>query len=227
MKTYLQLVNEVLKRLREATVGSVDYSTYSTLISTFVNDAKREVENAWNWQVLKTQYIVTPDGVNTEFEITGLEEYDARLAYDDCDQPMVYDVKENDEFQLHEMSIERYTTWKLTDPDGLESNDKPATCAVTKNSDGTWKIVFDGKPASDREYRVYFYEPQAELETSSTEILVPWRPVVHLALLYALDERGEEIGEPGSKAWMRYEQSLTDAISMDSIGNSSKLNFKV
>jgi hypothetical protein len=227
MKTYLQLINEVLKRLREDQVGTVDYSSYSSLISTFVNDAKREVENSWSWEVLKTSYTITPDGVNTEFTITGLDESDARLAYDDCDRPLVFDVKINDEFQLHEYSYATYLARKLTDPDGLASNDKPNWFAVNKMPDGTWKVFFDGLPATDRSYRLYFYEPQSELETASTELLVPWRPVVHLALLYALDERGEEIGEPGSKAWMRYENSLTDAIAMDSVGNSAKITFKV
>lgn len=223
--TYLQIINEVLKRLREDQVGSVDYSSYSSLISTFVNDAKREVENAWAWQVLKTQYSITPDGVNTEFTITGLDESEAHLAYDNCDRPMIFDVKTNDEFQLNEISWDHYLGWKLTDPTGLESNDKPSMAAVAKGSDGIWKIAFDGKPASDRSYRVYFYSPQEELTTESTVLTVPWRPVVHLALLYALDERGEEIGEPGSKAWRRFDKSLGDAIAMDSIGNSDKITF--
>ena len=47
--TYLNVVNNVLKRLRERTVSTVGESTYSTLIATLVNDAKESVEAAWNW----------------------------------------------------------------------------------------------------------------------------------------------------------------------------------
>jgi hypothetical protein len=227
MKTYLQLVNEVLKRLREDQVSTVDSSTYSTLIGTFVNDAKREVENAWNWQVLKQPYIVTPDGLTHSFDITGLTDPDARLAYDSCGQAMVYDVKASDEFQLNEVPYDYIVGQYLTDPDSFTSNDKPTFFAVNKDSDGQWKVYFNGICALDRSYWVYFYVPQDELESDSTVIRVPWRPVAHLALLYALDERGEEIGEPGSKAWMRYDNSLSDAISMDSVGNSDKITFKV
>lgn len=223
--TYLQAINEVLKRLREAQVGTVDYSDYSSLISSFVNDAKREVENSWNWEVLKTQYTVTPNGSDSSFDITGLDDPEARLAYDDCKKPMVYDVKADDEFQLNQYSYDRYIRRWLTDPDGLASNDKPNWFAVNKDPDGQWVAYFDGVPASDRSYRLYFYTPQDELVSTSTDILVPWRPVVHLALLYALDERGEEIGEPGSKAWRRYDKSLSDAIAMDSVGNSEKITF--
>ena len=46
--TYLTLVNSVLKRLLEKTVTSVSQNQYSHLIGEFVNDAKREVEDAWN-----------------------------------------------------------------------------------------------------------------------------------------------------------------------------------
>lgn len=225
MKTYLQLINEVLKRLREDTVGTVDYSTYSTLISTFINDAKREVENSWNWEVLKTKYDVLPNGGSSDFDITGLQDPEARLAYDDCKKPMVYDVKANDEFQLNQYSYDRYIGRWLTDPDGLASNDKPNWFAVNKDPDGQWRIYFDGVPAVNRQYKVYFYTPQNDLVSPTTEILVPWRPVVHLALLYALDERGEEIGEPGSKAWRRFDKSLSDTIALDAVGNSEKITF--
>ena len=43
--TYLQLVNDVLTRLREATVTNVSDTDYSSLIGKLVNDAKREVES--------------------------------------------------------------------------------------------------------------------------------------------------------------------------------------
>ena len=46
--TYLDLVNDVLVRLREAQVTSVSQNGYSSLIGALVNDAKRETEDAWN-----------------------------------------------------------------------------------------------------------------------------------------------------------------------------------
>ena len=47
--TYLQIVNNILKRLRERTVASVEESTYSKLIGVLVNDALIDVESAWHW----------------------------------------------------------------------------------------------------------------------------------------------------------------------------------
>ena len=51
--TYLDLVNDVLVRLREAQVASVSQNTYSALIGKLLNDAKREVEDSWNWDTLR------------------------------------------------------------------------------------------------------------------------------------------------------------------------------
>ena len=40
MKTHKELVNNILIRLRERQVGTVNETAYSTLISVLVNDAK-------------------------------------------------------------------------------------------------------------------------------------------------------------------------------------------
>ena len=100
--------------------------------------------------------------------------------------------------------------------------DKPSDFSVYWDG-SAWNYLFYGIPAQGREYRFYFYAPQDELIINADTVQVPWRPIVNLAVLYALDERGEEIGEPGSKAWMRYENSLSDAIS---IANSGADSFK-
>ena len=57
--TYLELVNAVLRRLRETTVSDVDQNTYSALIGEFVNDAKRYCEDAWDWSPLRTTLTAT------------------------------------------------------------------------------------------------------------------------------------------------------------------------
>ena len=59
--TYLQLVNSVLRRLREDEVTSVSQNSYSKLIGEFVNDAKRSVEDAYDWTALRTTLTVTTD----------------------------------------------------------------------------------------------------------------------------------------------------------------------
>ena len=56
--TYLELVNKVLRRLRESeatTVGGTgNVNVYPRLIGDYVNEAKAQVEAAWDWSALRT-----------------------------------------------------------------------------------------------------------------------------------------------------------------------------
>ena len=69
--TYLQLVNSVLRRLREDEVSSVSQNSYSKLIGEFVNDAKRSVEDAYDWTALRTTLTVTTDDTTFNYVLTG------------------------------------------------------------------------------------------------------------------------------------------------------------
>ena len=52
--TYLDLINGVLRRLREDTVTTANETDYSQLVGEFVNDAKKQVELAHKWSALRT-----------------------------------------------------------------------------------------------------------------------------------------------------------------------------
>ena len=57
--TYLDLVNNVLRRLREDKVTTVNSNTYSKMVSDFINDAKNFVRNAWDWSQLRSTLTIT------------------------------------------------------------------------------------------------------------------------------------------------------------------------
>ena len=59
MKTYKQLVNNILIRLREREVDSINETSYSKLVSLFVHDAIEMVEAAWSWSNLRETLTVT------------------------------------------------------------------------------------------------------------------------------------------------------------------------
>jgi len=69
--TYLELVNDVLARLRETSVSTVTETTYSTLIGKFVNDAKRQIEDAFSWNVLGQTITVTTAASTAAYSLTG------------------------------------------------------------------------------------------------------------------------------------------------------------
>ena len=71
--TALSSVNKVLTRLRENAVTSSTFlsNTYAQLILQLLNETKQEIENAWDWTILRQSIaITTAIGVNT-YSITG------------------------------------------------------------------------------------------------------------------------------------------------------------
>jgi hypothetical protein len=69
--TYLNLVNNVLRRLRETEVSSVQTTAYSKLIGDIVNDAKDLVENSWDWSALRTTLTITTTADVFNYALTG------------------------------------------------------------------------------------------------------------------------------------------------------------
>ena len=69
--TYLNLVNNVLRRLREDEVTSVTSTTYSSMVGDFVNDAKKFVESAWDWSALRTTLTVSTTDNIFNYVLTG------------------------------------------------------------------------------------------------------------------------------------------------------------
>jgi len=73
--TYLQLVNMVLRRLRENEVttlqGTSRQTSYVRLIGDFINDAKRMVEQSWDWSALRTTQTVTTQADVFNYVLTG------------------------------------------------------------------------------------------------------------------------------------------------------------
>jgi hypothetical protein len=56
---------------------------------------------------------------------------------------------------------------------------------------------------------------EADGTTDDQSLIIPDRPVYQLALMYAINERGEELGEPGNLSERRYINALGAAIEKD------------
>jgi hypothetical protein len=68
---YLDIVNSVLRRLRENEVSSVQETPYSKLIGDLVNVVKREVEDAWDWSALRTTLTANTTASLFNYELQG------------------------------------------------------------------------------------------------------------------------------------------------------------
>lgn len=233
-KTYLQLVNEVLKRMRETTVSSVNDNSYSTLVSTFINDAKTIVEDAWIWECLRTTVnfnlsasVLSYDLSSTALVGSGneLNERSLLLYHSDTGQPMAFDVTSSSPFPLLEISRDEIA--RSYDLDSVHSpNSTPTYFSVTPSTTAPTVRLYE-PPSATRNWRMYFKRPQADLSSDGDILIVPWLPVVLLATNYALNERGEEVGEAGSVAEQKYLTALSNAIALDSRYRSGQLVFEV
>lgn len=201
--TYLQLVNNVLTRLRETEVSAVGDTPYSSLIGVFVNDAKREVEDAHNWNCL-TETIVLPtvDGTRT-YTLTGTGQ---RFKVDD----VLNDTEDvgmraapvnwiNRQFYLADATQRAAPVYYAFD--GVDGDDTKVN---------VWPI-----PDAVYSLRFELYIPQVDLSASADLIKVPPHLVQMLAYAKAVAERGEDGGQSFAENYQIYKMALADAIAIE------------
>lgn len=201
--TYLELVNSVLIRLREREVSAVTENSYAKLIGTFVNDAKRHVEDAWNWNALrKTLTATTQSGVfNYELNTAGSRFRVLDVVNDTSNWFMEQRSSSwfNDVFlnQTAENGEPRYYTFN-----GL-------------SADGDTQVDIYPIPGGEYTIRFNLVDPQDSLLNNSDVLLCPSEPVVLGAYARAVAERGEDGGIGSQEASQLYIQSLSDHIAID------------
>lgn len=203
MTTYLQAVNDVLVRLREEEVSTVSETTYSALIGKFVNDAKRQIEDAYEWNVLGTTVTITTTSGTYSYALTGSgQKFRVQDVINSTSKISMENVtfaamNRYLNFGTPSSSIPMYYTF-----DGVDSNyDTKVT--LFPIPDGVYSIPFS------------LIVPQAVLSSDSTVISVPAELVVQNAYARALVERGEDGGLSSSEAYQLYKSMLSDYIATE------------
>jgi hypothetical protein len=203
MATYLDIVNNVLRRLRDPVVSSVNDTEYSSMVAVMVNDAKREVEDAYDWNALTdTLTAVTSDAV-FNYVLTG-----SRTRF------RVMDVlNDTSDFNL------RYapSTW-MNRQYLLTDTQKGEPLYYNFNGvDSNGDTQVDLYPIPDGVYNIRFnlIIPQADLVADNTRILVPDHLVSMLTYSKAIAERGEDSGLLSSEAYQMYRLALADAVAIE------------
>jgi hypothetical protein len=200
---YIQLVNSVLRRLRETEVSSVNDNAYSKLIGDFVNDAKRNVEDAYNWNSLSdTLTAVTATGIFNYVLVGSGQRFRVIDVLNDSSDVIVRNASTrwmNQQFLLNptQAGTPQYYNFNGTDSAGDTQVD------LFPIPNGIYNIRFN------------VILPQPLLEADADNLLVPSEPVVFLAYAKALAERGEDGGLLSSEAYGLYKTSLADAISLE------------
>ena len=201
--TYLQLVNLVLDRLRENPVESVSETPYSALIGKFVNDAKRQVEDAWNWDALSVTLPLTTAANISTYVLTGSGLKPKHISVNDT----------TNKSRLSNVPIK----W-IFDQQQLAtvSNAQPAYYAWNVN-DGTDSKV-ELFPTPDGAYLLKFnlYVNQPALADNGDVLTLPHEAIEMGAYARALVERGEDGGLSSSEAYGLFKGILADQIALES-----------
>jgi hypothetical protein len=201
---YIQIVNEVLARLRESEVSSVNDNAYSKMIGKFVNDSKRMVEDAYNWNALYDTLTATTTGDIFNYVLQGSGQ--RFRVVDVLNDTSNWEVKEASTRWMNQQFL--LTTPQKGSPQYYNFN------GVDVNGD----TQVDLFPIPNGVYNVRFniVLPQPIMTTDSTVLKVPYEPVVFLAYAKALAERGEDGGLASNEAYGLYKTSLADAIAIES-----------
>jgi hypothetical protein len=202
--TYLQLVNDVLIRLRENEVTSVSDNAYSKLIGKYVNDAKRMVEDSYNWNALS----------DTLSAVTGADVFNYVLI-GSGQRFRVVDVLNDtsDDYLRLKTTADMNRLFLLT----TSERGAPRYYNFNgTNSNGDTQV--DVYPIPDGVYNLRFniIKPQLPLSSNGDTLLVPSEPVIFGAVARAIAERGEDGGIGSSEMYAMYTQSLGDAIALES-----------
>ena len=202
--TYLQLVNSVLRRLRENEVDSVNQNNYSKLIGEFVNDAKRTVEDAWDWTALRTTLTVS----------TQANVYNYTLV-DSQDRIKVLDVINDSSNWFMEY---RPSTW-MNNAFLVQANIPYAAPKYYSwnGIDNNGDSGVDLYPAPDGAYQLRFNVVlrTADMTENNDTMLIPSSPVIQIATALGARERGETGGTSAAELFALADRTLSDAIALD------------
>ena len=204
LTTYLDLVNNVLIRLRETTVSSVGDTPYSSLIGVLVNDAKREVEDAYQWSALESTIVLPTVAGQREYTLTNSGR---RFRVAD----VLNDTEDVNMQQADGNWIERqYYLATVQNAAPIYYNFK----GMDSNGDSLVEVW----PQPDKVYSLRFnlYIPQTDLSSNADTVKVPPHLIQMLAYANAVAERGEDGGQSFSELYQKYRLALSDAISLES-----------
>jgi len=205
--TYLNIVNKVLRRLREDEVTTVAASIYSKLIGELVNDAKRVVEDAWNWSSLNTEIDVTTASGTASYDLTGTNKRSRIL----------YGFNKDEDLQLRLMGREQMR--RLYDITTVQNESPSFYMFNGLSSSGELKVRLYPQPNSVESLVFHCVVPQDDLEVDgtddSTNITVSEHAVYLRAWANAISERGEDGGALWNEVDLKANNALADAISYD------------
>lgn len=213
--TYLNLVNAVLRKLREDEITTVGESDYSKLIGDFINDAVQAVENAWDWTALRHTYSIFTIAGTSSYSLTGFGAR-SKILYVHNETTNTY-VKQESLQRVRELALgtdNAQGTVQYFAIEGLDSN-------------GDSQIRLYQTPNAVENLSVYTIRRNTSLSDDADTTLLPSQPIIQFAFSYALRERGETGGQSAAEQLVFAQEDLRNAIALDANLHPEELIWNV
>ncbi len=205
--TVKDIVNKILTRMRESTVGSINSTDQSSAILRLVNDAKREVEDNFNWTALQDSVTVTTSAGTHTYTLEEGSVYTNQRS-------RVVDVFNNTtDVRLVAVPYDYARRQSQTTNDEQAEPVHFAVAGYTATQ--SLQIRFYQTPDAAYSMVVEVVNPQEDLNADDQYTKVPWYPVYLRALALAIRERGEDEGEQYSEVQRAFQQAIGDAIAYE------------
>ena len=94
------------------------------------------------------------------------------------------------------------------------------------DSNGDTQVLVSAKPDGVYSLRFDVVKRQADLASDSTNLLVPEKPVIHLAVALLARERGETGGTSTPEYFSIADRYLSDAIAIDAAKHPEEMIFR-
>ncbi len=212
--TYLNLMNNVLRRLREDETTSVTSGTYVKMVSDFINDAKTLVGQSADWSALRETLTISTTASDNTYSLTGSGDNVKVMSVINDTQNcfMEYETKDyfNDALYISNAATgaPKYYTFN-----GLDSNGDTQVL-VGPTPDGVYSLRFD------------LIKRQADLSADTDVLLIPAQPVIHLTVALLARERGETGGTSTTEYFQIADRYLADAIAIDAAKHPEEMIFR-
>ena len=205
LHTYLSLVNDVLERLREPTVSTVSENVMSALVGKFINDAKRECADAYDWDAFNTSVSVsTAASQYTGYSLTGAG---TRFKVTNVIDTTKYGILNQTTVNAIEKRVFSTNSPQNADPSEY------AFSGVDSNGDS--QVMFWPVPVGVNSIRFSLIVPESDMSSNTDTTKLPKEPIVLIALARALVERGEDGGLVSSEAYALGKKALSDVIALE------------
>ncbi len=213
--SYLTIVNEVLRRLREDEVSAIANTAYSKMVGDFVNDAKRIVEDSHDWSTLRTTIVVPTVADTTEYSLTNAGE-----------RVKIYSaINDTSNFFMRYESPNWFNNAYYISGEVTGTPDSYTFSGIDSNEDT--KVQVYPKPDAVYSLRFDLIAREAELSGDTDTTVLPKNAIIHNAVALLARERGETGGTTSQDYFLIADKHLSDAIAIDAYKNPEEFIYRV